>query len=410
MGDDFLARKDYAGASAVYEGVGAAVFPLYGTTNDENGDLAGVIGRCIQGLADCLPNLGDDPHRRASVVSGLMDAYEAMLEFDLTDVDIPSVVARHATAEERAELAGRIREVLEEVRGEEYADYRREALMRGLVALEGDRLGDEELLRIYREEGMSRELVDRLLALRRFEEAEGELERASEREVLPLADLFVRRHRAGPAERVVRSWAERARDHDVRFLEWLRRRAEARKDRSEQRELTEAIFRRRPSALEYKALRKLVGKRAEWEALRPSLLAALEKASKSELIRILLDEGEIDRAIAIVKAERKPPHPSPFGYGALPFHYGSGMDLEVAKAAEKDHPRDAIEIYQHRAESLVDARGRANYEEACRLLKRVKALFERLSEPDKWEYYVGVLRERHSSLRAFKEELVAAKL
>jgi hypothetical protein len=40
----------------------------------------------------------------------------------------------------------------------------------------------------------------------------------------------------------------------------------------------------------------------------------------------------------------------------------------------------------------------------------VKDLYEALGEPKEWASYVAGLRERNLSLRAFQEELTAAKL
>jgi hypothetical protein len=94
------------------------------------------------------------------------------------------------------------------------------------------------------------------------------------------------------------------------------------------------------------------------DTLRPQLLEVLNKSDHSDLIRVYLDEGEIDRAIEAVQSERRPASP----YGS-PFSYGSGMRLEVAKAAEMTRPRAALEIDRRYAEGLIDVRGRENYKE-----------------------------------------------
>jgi hypothetical protein len=410
IGDEFLTRKDYAGASAVFEGVGSAIFDAYESFDDEGGDVGQVAGRCIDGLAECLRHITDDPARREAILRSLTDGFKLASEFDFADEDVPELIAQHATPEERRTVARWVRGAMEELRGQKYREYERRAYTHFLTAIEKDTLTDEDLLRIYRDEGMTPELVDRLLCLKRYEEAEAELERADEQDVLRLADLFVSHRRPEPAERVVRAWTKKAKSYDTRFLEWLKRRAVARKDKADVRELTEALFRKHPSFAGYKELRGLVLNRGNWDALRPTLLEALERSSKAELIRVHLDEKDLDQAIALVQQERKSRSSSAYGYGYAPYLDGTGMDLEVAKAAEKGRPHAAIEIYRKSAERLVEARGRGNYEQACKLLKRVKALHEKLGEPEKWQYYVGVLRERFSALRAFKEELKSAGL
>jgi hypothetical protein len=408
IGDGFLKNGDYEGASAVYEGVGGAVFEAYSTIDDESGEVGQIAGRCLEGLAECFPHLAADNPRRAATLRALFDGFGISSEYDFDDVDIPALLAQHATPEERQTVARWARDYLEGIRGKPYKEYERRAYTRFLTELEKDALGTDDLIRIYREEALVPELVDQLLEVGRFDEAEAELAAAPDHEVLHLADLFVSHRRSEAAERIVRERAKKAPAHDTRFLAWLKRRAADRKDRAAVRELTEALFRQSPSSAGYKELRGLVRKADEWNALRPKLLEALAKSSRSELIRVHLDEGDIDQAIELVQREQKSRSASPYGYGL--GIYGSGMELEVAKAAEKDRPAAAIEIYKKYAELLIDARGRDNYETACQYLKKVKALYERIGDRDRWEYYAGVLRERYSSLSAFKDEMKKARL
>ena len=58
--------------------------------------------------------------------------------------------------------------------------------------------------------------------------------------------------------------------------------------------------------------------------------------------------------------------------------------------------------------TLIAQQGRQNYQQACRLLARVRALYERLGEGETWVRYIADLRERNRRLRALMEELAAA--
>jgi uncharacterized Zn finger protein len=138
-----------------------------------------------------------------------------------------------------------------------------------------------------------------------------------------------------------------------------------------------------------------------WDAVRPALRVFLKELRRDDLlIQIYLDEGEIDHALEAVTAER----PSGYGYS----YYGYGMALEVAKAAEETRPRAALELYQRHAEGLITQQGRQNYQQACRYLARVRALYERLGESEAWARYIADLRERNRRLRALMEELAVA--
>lgn len=95
------------------------------------------------------------------------------------------------------------------------------------------------------------------------------------------------------------------------------------------------------------------------------------------------------------------------GYG----YYGFGdIALQVARAAEEARPREAIELYRQSAERLIALRGRQNYQEACKYLAKMRALYEKLGEGEAWTTYITALREQNRNLRALKEELAAAGL
>jgi hypothetical protein len=75
-----------------------------------------------------------------------------------------------ATAEEKTQVARWVREALPV--GEDWsANYRRQVYGRFLAVLEEDRLDDESYLRLCRETSLWPDLVDRLLALGRVDEA-----------------------------------------------------------------------------------------------------------------------------------------------------------------------------------------------------------------------------------------------
>ncbi len=94
-------------------------------------------------------------------------------------------------------------------------------------------------------------------------------------------------------------------------------------------------------------------------------------------------------------------------YGYSYYGYGN-IALEVARAAEETRPREARELYRQHAERLIAQRGRQNYQEACKYLAKMRALYEKLGEGEAWTSYLTALREQNRNLRALKEELAAA--
>jgi uncharacterized Zn finger protein len=111
------------------------------------------------------------------------------------------------------------------------------------------------------------------------------------------------------------------------------------------------------------------------------------------LIEIALEEGDVSRALAL------PPH-----------QLWGRHDLQVARAAETDHPQAAIEIYSQLVDRLIAARGRGNYQGVASILQRVKGLYTRLGATAEWERFFTGLRAQHARLPALKDELDKAGL
>src|SRR5207244_5453406 len=132
------------------------------------------------------------------------------------------------------------------------------------------------------------------------------------------------------------------------------------------------IFRTYPDLEGYKEVRQLATQLGRWETLRPELLAFVEESRNTPLlIHIALDEGEIDKALALLKSDSKPDYR---------YAYYYNIELTVARAAEETRPRAAIEIYQKQAEKLIALRQRKPYHDACKYLAKVRALFENVGE------------------------------
>lgn len=409
IGDGFAAQEDWAAAAAVYRGVVQEIMEQYDSYHDEEGTLGDVIQACVAGLGQCLAGEKKDGETRAAIVRSLFDIYAYDMKMGglgLGD-DVPDLLVKHTTSEERRTVAGWVREALPQ--GPDWnADYRRRAYGGFLLDLEAESLDDESFLRICRETGRIHDLLDRLLALGRQEEAVVEAGRAGDYDLIQLADLFVHHGHGDVAERFI---VERTRTtQDTRVLAWLKTRYLARDDKAAALEMAEKIFRARPNLEAYQEIRALAWPLGRWEKLRPQLMALLDAAQHRDLrVRIYLDEGEIDQALEAVKPEPRARTGYGYAYGWSRAYQGS-ISVEVARAAEDLRPRAAVEIYQREAESLIEQRGRGNYQEACSLLAKARPLYERLGETEAWEQYITQLRERHRSLRALKEELASAHL
>jgi uncharacterized Zn finger protein len=400
-GDHLLKEKDYTGAAAVYEGIASVLAEDYDVGRDEYDEenaLGQVVDACVEGLGKCLKGLKEDPARREVILRAVWDLYRLDTEqggLGMADT-APELLLEDTTPEERRTIAAWVRASLP--RGKEGRDSWEQREYGGLLLdLEAETLDDESFLRVCRETGRTLDLVDRLLRLRRLPEAVAEAERASDWDLLNMADVFVRHRHAEEAERLVQERSQKSQDY--RLLEWLKKRAAARKDVAAVLELTEQLFRRMPSLPAYRELRALAKKHRRWKDLEPELLAFLKQSHSGDvLVRVYLDEGAIDEALEAVRGVRE------YAYGSY------GLKLEVARAAEKTRPRAALEIYRAQAEGLIGGRHRESYRSACQFLKKVRDLYRRLGEDEAWASYAARLRHRHGSLRALLDEMKKARL
>src|SRR5260370_32668024 len=135
----------------------------------------------------------------------------------------------------------------------------------------------------------------------------------------------------------------------------------------------------------------------------------LEQAGNTTLlIQIAVDEGDIDRALQLLKGMAKKDIHG-YTYNSSYGYYGFGdIALQVARAAQEARPREAIELYRQSAERLIALRGRQNYQEACQYLAKMRALYEKLGEGEAWTNYMTALREQNRNLSALPAEVAAA--
>jgi len=145
---------------------------------------------------------------------------------------------------------------------------------------------------------------------------------------------------------------------------------------------------------------------AIWPDLRPRLIRTLEQQSRwGALISIYLDEGEASQALAALAELERAPRTSPYGYGYRPEPAPSHYQAQVAKAAEEHYPDEAIRLYKSVVQTLIDGRGRENYQQATGYLARVRQLYQKQGREAEWQAYITNLRNSNKSLRALKEEL-----
>jgi len=403
IGDQFHSQKNVESAVAVYRGILEGFVGEYESFHDETGEVCVVAGECITALEECLPQCAEGSETRESVLRTLFDILQLDIDsggIGLCD-EVPEILIEQITAAERATIAGWIREELPA--GRDFSsNWRRQAWGGLLLDFAGEPEDDDACLEHCREFGLTGDLVKRLLERGRLEEALREIRSSSDYELMGLADQLIAHKHVDLAHTLVRdrlSADEKGRNN-WQLREWLKRFYQSRKNWKSLLELRVEEFRSQPSLSQYQEIRKLATKLKTWDTLRSDLLSSIPRDS-NDLIRIYLDEGEVDQAIVLWKSRS----------GKRRVAVGwDRVDLEVARAAEKSHPETALKIYRAEVESLISARGRQNYQSACQFLKKIRPLLKTSGHGDDWDDYISRLREENRSLCALHEELKKARL
>jgi hypothetical protein len=91
--------------------------------------------------------------------------------------------------------------------------------------------------------------------------------------------------------------------------------------------------------------------------------------------------------------------------------YGCSETLrrELAEASEQSHPAEALKVYTGHVEHMVRLGGQGNYEQACRLIGRMRRLREGLGQTAQYNGYLYDLMSRHKAKRNFMKLLTANK-
>jgi uncharacterized Zn finger protein len=398
LGDEYALHGSWPNAATIYRTVAQEVLEYYRMVHDEGGDLNYIVYKCSQGLGRCLEGT-EDMVQREGVLHALFDIYRWDVDsggYGIGD-EVPEIILAQTKAAERRRVSEWVRDALPQ--GDSWNDnYHRQAYGGLMLELLATELDDESFLQVCRETGRVHDLVNRLLALSRVDEAVSAAIRANDYELLGLADLFVFHGYTDRAERLIYERAKTS--QDSRLTEWLKARAEESGDFAGALALAETLFWQRPSPQAYEEMGKLAQRLNRWDPLRIECLARLQDEGNYALLtEIHLLEGEVGRALETLEQYQRR------------LRWGRDtLSLKVAQAAERSRPRDAIQLYLTEVDRLIAARGRSNYAEAAIYLLRVRTLFEEMGDEETWRTLITQVREQNRRLPAMQDEFNQAGL
>jgi uncharacterized Zn finger protein len=207
------------------------------------------------------------------------------------------------------------------------------------------------------------------------------------------------------AERGLKAFPDRT---DSRLRDFLADEYHRRKRHDEAMALMWAEFAESPRLDTYQKLKTHADRTGQWPAwrdkgltfLRESIAKAEKTASKaqwgwaprtdhSELVRIFLWEKDIEAAWREAKAG----------------DCSADLWLELAAKRERDHPKDALAVYQARIDPTVNQKNNDAYKAAVGLLRKVRDLMTRLGREAEFARYLETVRATHKPKRNFMKLL-----
>jgi uncharacterized Zn finger protein len=171
-----------------------------------------------------------------------------------------------------------------------------------------------------------------------------------------------------------------------------------------------AAFAERPTLETYRELANDAIAASEWTERREWGLAILRgpepgtpvfsrrpwlhARGRSELVRVFLSEDDLDSA----------------WQAATEGGCTRDLWLELADRRRDQHPEDALEVYQHHVEGVIEGKDKRAYAEAARLIdKTVRALFLECGRAADFDRYVEDVRMRHKAKRNLMKAMADLK-
>ena len=160
-----------------------------------------------------------------------------------------------------------------------------------------------------------------------------------------------------------------------------------------------------PDLDSYAALHQTAKALCRWEAIRPEVIARLEKKKDYALLtEVYLYEENWDAAWDTL--EKVPSHQRTMQFWP---DYDT-LELLVADKSRFARPERAIPVYVQSARQAIERRGREQYQVAADYLTVVRDLYRQIGDMDAWEELITGIRTEFRRLPALQDELNKARL
>jgi uncharacterized Zn finger protein len=390
---------DWLGAGGVYHVLLTETVSHYSDElqeMDEDGDIAMFVDEVAEGVGRCLAEGQPDSETRRLWLGALLQA--ELTDIALGGIDLaPSAwdaLLEHASHTDWSWIEQRVRAEIQKSR-----DWAREALVT-LLSERKERTGRaEDAGTLIRELGTPEQRACLLIDEGKIDEAMPLMRQVLAHKpglVIEFADALVAARAAEAAVALVTEQAQ-GESGSAWCMDWLVKYYRQHGRHREALTWQQKVFLLRPSAEEFQALREVSRKLGTWEQARTEAIKSLEGSKRfGPLTEIALHERDVPRALQLLTR--------------MQLWERGHYQCQVAQAAEKSHPRQALSLYAELVEHAIAGRDRRTYQQAVQYLKRLKAVYKSLEVLSDWEAYLQSLRAQYRHLPALQDEINQAHL
>ena len=399
------------------------------SSQDENGDIMGLIIDSDEGLSAALDAQADLPEQerlppadRARLIRTLYDIWHLDV-FEFGGMDLSQhgadAIARNVTDEEREIVLGWLHN--EPTDDDTFSSDWRERACGGFISMILDEAGldNDQLLEAFRTEELWSAAAALLLEMDEVDKAveTARLHIKEATSLVAFANDLLHRHpgEAGRAIALVDDllWETEGKlpGNDALMETWLRDQFSQHNRPQDALKMAQRQFDWRPTVEGFREVQKMANLPGQpegtWDNLRPKLETVFrERNNLHALIDVYMEEGDIRAALdTYLKQDlNRLRSYSTSSWGA------ESQELTFAKAAEADYPDDAVAIYRELAEQMIRNRQRASYKIAAKHLSRIRETLKRHDRLPEWQTIIEEIRTEYPTLRALREELDALKL
>ncbi len=391
-----LAEKNSRRAIALLTAIFESIENHFNEVDDSNAVLSSLSAECLERLIDRVLTADIKAEERQGWQQRMFRHY-IHNDYGLGD-GVGELLLETYQDEDLDFLKKLVEEALGQFTDEPswHSDFMRGELSRFLAQLQQAGGEDTEaILQTYRSQGLHFDYTVELLRRQRIDEG---IHYAKEHlkegyDIYRFAKILLEHRLTDEAENFLESAVTKIKINGPYYEEILAQLAsiyEIEEEWEEAAQLYIKIFKAKPTLDNFKNLEKVGKHLTNWQTTQNDVSKFLQSDRKyrTSLIEIFLYLKQVDSALAYIEKED--------------LLLSDRLYLELAKAAEKKRPHDAVNIYKQVIEKWIPAGGQGNYNEAVIYLKRIKNLSPKEEFQDYLSTIIRANRRRRLLLEAMK--------